>query len=344
MKKPQLIILFFCFYINAFGQTPGGFKLTGTMFRNSNTVGYRYVLLDVSKLPIDVVVHKVTLKRSLSTYPKPTDLTIEVYNILFNQKDLAVFSVMPSLFSKNPTWKKINIDTISNSMISITQLHTLMQSKFVTYPLKEKGRLDRLKYYNYILIFKKDDGYYCNTTDCFTEFLTIDDNEKEVVMPTGFKLNLKAKMLSIAEYESDYRRRHGEYSSNFFNDKNSYFNDDVKDGPRLNLSYVIEYQNKKSYKFWLLDQFYRNNINAERGMDRFIFQPGVGIIGAAYEFFMRDLANYWYHLPQAPNKIIKGSVEDKKYYNLTPYFSEYDPILLDYLNEDVIKYLSIEKL
>ena len=344
MKKLQLIGLFLGIVINASAQMPAGFTPKGTMFRNKNVTGYNYILLDVKALPSEVIAHKVTLKKSLLTHPEPTDLTIEVYNILFNQKDLAVFSVMPSLLSKSPVWKKIDIDTIKNPMISMSQLNALMQSKFASYPVKEKGRLDRLKYYNYILVQKKDDGYYCSTTDCFTEFLTIDDNAQNISKPTGFRLNLNAKMLSVAEYESDYRRRHGEYSSNFFNATNSYFNDDVKDEPRLNLSYVIEDKNKKTYKFWLLDQLYRNKASADRGMDRFIFEPRVGIIGAAYEFFMRDLAAYWSHEPQAPSRIKKGSVEDKRYYNLTPYFSKYDPVLLDYLNEDVIRYISIEKL
>ncbi|MES2062917.1 MAG: hypothetical protein V4456_13410 [Bacteroidota bacterium] len=79
-------------------------------------------------------------------------------------------------------------------------------------------------------------------------------------------------------------------------------------------------------------------------MDHFIFEPGIGVIGAAYEFFMRDLSAYWYHKPKAQARIKNGSIEDRRNYNITPYFPKYDPIHLDYLNEDVIEYVSIEKL
>ncbi|MET3503061.1 hypothetical protein ABIC45_004698 [Mucilaginibacter rubeus] len=191
------------------------------------------------------------------------------------------------------------------------------------------------------MILKKNDGYYCNATDCFTEFLTVGDSANK--QPAGFRLNLNAKMRSTAEYESAYYRANGAFSSNY-NKYDSETSLGVEGGPMLNLSYIISDKGKKAYKFWLLDSWIQDGVSYYRGMDRFVFEPGIGIIGAAYEFFMRDLSTYWYHITEAPPKIVKGSADDKGFYPITPYFPKSDLALFDYLTESVINYINIEKL
>jgi hypothetical protein len=342
MKKIILIIAFFLRGVFALAQLPDGFDKTGTMFPNINmSAGFKYVLIDPATKPAHVIINKVVLKKSLYTKPEQTDLTIDVYNVLFNKNELAVFSVMPSLFVKSPAWKKINIINIKSEIITLSNLRDTMRKKFEAYPVKDRGIVDPLKYYNYILIIKKADGYYLNTTDCITEFFEITkDNDK--LAP--FKIDTGAKMISISEYESGYRRKHAEYSSNFTSSENSYFNDDVKERAIFNLSYIFKDKGQSVYKFWLLDQWILHNSNFRRGMDRFVFKPGVGIIGASYDFYMNKIISYWYNENKVPSNIIKGSAEDKLPYNITPYFSVYNPALLDYLNEDVIKYSDIIKM
>jgi hypothetical protein len=343
MKKNLFLFAFMLTGITAFAQLPAGFNKKGTMFRDVNvTAGFKYFLLDPATMPEHTTVNKVTFQKTLLTRPKLTNLTVEVYNILFNNDALAVFSVMPSLFVKNPSWKKINIDTVKAQIITLSGLQDTIRNKFANYPIQDRGITDPLKYYNYILIIKKADGYYFNTTDCITEFFQIAKTGDD--KPAPFKINPNAEMLSIAEYESGYRRKHGEYSSNFSMSENSYFNDDVKSGPLLNMSYIIDDKGEKAYKFWLLDQWIVHNSNYRRGMDRFIFKPGVGVIGASYDFYMNGITSYWYHENKAPHKVIKDSKTDKTLYNITPYSYKYNSAFLDYLDEGVIKYTHIIKL
>jgi hypothetical protein len=251
---------------------------------------------------------------------------------------------MPSLFSKTPTWKKINLDTIKDHLIKISQLRDTMLSKVCGLSCKRNGLLDKLKSPLYILVVKKNDGYYCSTTDCFSEFFDISiENRQE--QQTGFHLDLNAKPLSIMEYEAGYKRIHGNFSSNFQNPDNSYFNTDVANGPKIYLSYIVTNKGTNDYKFWLLDNWVTDGRSPDRGMDRFVFQPGIGIKAAAYEFFMRDLTLYWYHLPKSADRIEKGTEQEKNFYLITPFFQKLpNPALFDYLTEDVINCISINKL
>jgi len=342
MKKTVLTLMMLIIASIVFAQMPDHFNEAGTMYRTGNVNGFTYVLFDAAQLPANATANKVTLKRSLFTHPQ-TDLLIEVYNIIFDKKHLAVFSVMPSLLSKSPIWKKIDIDTLKEPLLKMSQLRDTMLNKFASYPVKHNGRVDLLKTPLYILIIRKPDGYYCSSTDCFTEFFEITDTVNDV-KPACFRLNLKAKLLSVMEYESAYKRNHNSYSANYRYSTNP-FDIDLQDNAQIHLSYIINDNNTKTYKFWLLDNWTQDGLNANRGMDRFVFKPGIGIVGAAYEFFMRDLSFYWYHLPKSPDRIYKGSEEEKNLYHITPYFQKLaDPILCDYLTEDVINYVSIEKL
>lgn len=191
MKLVRYFLLLFLFvftYITVLGQLPDGFNKAGIMFRDSNsTSGLKYILLDPSVLSQNIKASKVILKKSLYTAPKQTDLTIEIFNIFFDESSLAVFSVMPSLHIQNPEWKKININSIKSQVITLSELKDTINSKLDSYPVKDRGIIDPLKYYNYVLVIKKADGYYFNTTDCITEFFKIVKSTNN--NPAAFKID-----------------------------------------------------------------------------------------------------------------------------------------------------------
>ncbi|HEX8461661.1 MAG TPA: hypothetical protein VF623_09530 [Segetibacter sp.] len=337
MKIATIIFLILIATTGHAQDIPSGFYKNGTMFQGGGQTT-AYILLDSKELGDSIATHEVTLKRSLYTQPQ-TDLIVKIYNVLFNKKYLAVFSVMPSLLSNEPLWKKVNVDTLKIKPIRLPQLHELMLSRFKSYPQVSKGVLDKLKYWNYSLIIKRKDGYYMNKTDCITEFFTLAD---KVSKPTAHTISLNTPMLSTAEYESAFRRKEGTYSSNYRYSKNFSFNDELKRNPMLHLSYKISAQGKTRYKFWLLDNWSADYHNADRGMDRFLFDPEIGVVGASYDFFLPDVIALT--SKNINSKAATYSANKEQSYIITKYYTEYDPILYDYLNENVLNYISIIKL
>ncbi|WDF55689.1 hypothetical protein [Mucilaginibacter sp. KACC 22063] len=299
----------------------------------------QYVLLSQDSKLDSYIMNKVTLRQRLLINKVQDSTTIEVYNILYNQS-LAVFSVMPSLSSKSPVWKKINPDTIKGGCLNLKQLSSLMLKKFNDYPQKEHGFLDRLKYNNIHIIVRRNDGYYVNSSDCISEFFKLVSSRTE--SSKVFEIDTTAKMLSIMEHETAFKRKHFyAYSSNFKNSEIR-FDASLKNNPQLHLSYKSTNKYGTAYHFWLLDNWSNDGVDYWRGMDRFIFKSGIGIVGASYDFFMPSAINAWSNTDNSPNRIMKGSAEDFGFSHESLYSTNANTYLANYLEENVIEAASIE--
>lgn len=305
-----------------------GTQNDSTWFRNRQGKELRYVLLPENWKGDSLNIHQVTLRRALYQKPERIGLEIEIYNFLY-QRYLVVFSVMPSRKNLAPVWNKINPDTIKDKIIDADALKKLTINRTGRYPAKGATMENNLKYWNYALLQKRNDGWYCSSTDCFTEFFEI-ISDPSVTKNKSFQINLAAQQLSIAEYESAYKRKHNGYYSNNSESLKGGFNEDVANGDLLYNSYIKTANGQKRYQFWLLSEWVHDGASAKRGMDRFVFVPGIGVVSASYDFFMPKIVEGWCELFN--KKFNRPVMEDYVIYD------GYNPDmeLIDYLTEYTI--------
>ena len=317
----------------------GDFGVDGTLARHRiNDI--QYVLVEDAVITDSFTVSEVILKRSLLTEPA-IDFTIQIFNVLLDKEYLAVFSVLPSLKSKDPVWNKMSLDSITSSLLRFKDIKKDMIKAFAAYndPVAKYGRVQYPTYWNYVLVKKERDGYYRTVSDCLTQFFLIENNpHHKAVSTTAYGLNLAAPLLSIAEYESVYKRKFSEYSVNsrwgVLEFTNFLDNSNV---PFVNLSAIEEFQGQKAYRFWLQDSWKIYSNNSNRGMDRFVYVPTIGIVGASYDFYMPFIEEYWAN----GGKIITR-VPKEKFKPYTPFYHS-SRELLDYLTEDYIRAFQINK-
>ncbi|QKJ31362.1 hypothetical protein HQ865_16865 [Mucilaginibacter mali] len=288
MKRIILVMLCIFCCAQLFAGTPSD----STWYRNRQGKELRYVMLPENWKSDSLNIHEVTLRRALYQKPERIGLEIEIYNFLY-QRYLVVFSVMPSRKNLAPVWNRINPDTIKDKIIDADALKRLTINRTGRYPAKGATMENNLKYWNYALLVKKSDGWYCSSTDCFTEFFEI-ISDPSTQKNKSFQINLAAQQLSIAEYESAYKRKHGYYSTNSKSLMGG--NEDVANGDLLYNSYIKTTNGQKRYQFWLLSEWVHDGASAKRGMDRFVFVPGIGVVSASYDFFMPEIVDGWYQL------------------------------------------------
>lgn len=322
MKKLFLTTLLTICYAQLFA----GIQNDSTWYRNRQGKALRYVILPENWKSDSLNISKVTLRRPLYMKPEKIGLEIDIYNFLY-KRYLVVFSVMPSRKNLAPVWNKIDLETIKDQIINADELKALTINRTGRYPAKGATMENNLKYFNYALLVKKKDGWYCSSTDCFTEFFEI-TNDPSIEKNKSFQINLAAQQLSIAEYESTYKRKHhGDYSNNPKTMVGG-INEDVANGDLLYNSYTKTINGQKRYQFWLLSQWVQDGKSPKRGMDRFVFVPGTGVVSASYDFFMPEIIDGWYevlekkfNVPPSDEHVIHDGYNPDM--NLANYLTEY---------------------
>ena len=305
------------------------FGADGTLLRHQIT-DKKYILIGDPVQTDALTISQVTLKQ-VFLHDTSFYFTIDLFNIIYDKEYLSVFSVLPSLKSTNPSWRRISLDSIKTEIINVDEFKTKIISEIhgsqPNQPGKTKGYN---KYWNYSVIKKEKDGYYCSTSDCLTELFMIRNNQhNKSVSSSDSDLNLHAPLLSIAEYEIGYMRKFNEYSGN------SKWSESVGGGwfqdrsnvPIMNLSYVKEFEGKKAYQFWLLDHLRMHSNNANRGMNRFVYVPTIGVVGASYDYYLPLIAHHW-GKKQSPGKFILDNI---------PFLYPYHTGFSSYLLEEYIK-------
>ena len=321
MKKYCFLFLLIASTTNLFANT----RTDSTMLRNRIGKYLKYIMLPET-MPVDsAIITKIVLQQALLFAPEKVSLNIEIYNVLYKDK-LAVFSIMPSYTGAQPTWAKIGLDTIKGKTVELKELKKLIGNELKKHPANPKAA-NNLKHWNYALLIKKPDGWYCSSSDCFTEFFEIINNPGRT-KNNAWQINLTAPQLSVAEYESAYRRKHGYYSTNTKSLMG--YNEDVTGGDLLYQSYTENSKGEKKYHFWLLGEWAHDGLNTQRGTDRFVFVPGKGITSASYDFFMPDMVSHWLSVYQKKytnsgnNQTVIPAVNPGMYYpSLDAYFTEY---------------------
>ncbi|WP_333578143.1 hypothetical protein [Sphingobacterium sp.] len=242
-------------------------------------------------------VHQVTMSAK-ELYG--IDAKVECFNILYDgyaldkkafkkgyDQNLILFSVLPDLEGKE-TWKEIALDSIQKSIIKFGTLNNLFESH--TYSLFFNKYGSKTKFLNeYKIIVNRKGKFYVPTT-CLLQFYAIRNRAEIFTNPFG-TINTDLHEISIKEVEKIYMDRYPYSEFPLYGIGESPYRIISFDRLRDRREYLSKKINLKTgeigYQFWTFTDWYEHthNYELERGIDRFLYTPGKGIIGGSFDFY-----------------------------------------------------------
>ncbi|WP_313261985.1 hypothetical protein [Sphingobacterium sp.] len=203
-------------------------------------------------------------------------------------KDLILFSVLPD-FKSNSNWEQIDLDSIKVGMINFSELkRILMKSTFQIFNGKYP---DKTKFFNEYKVIVYRDGKYLTPKNCLLQFFAIRNR------PTYFNslfgtININEELVTVKNMLNFYisQRRKSDFPLESFLNDYSVF-DRIRDRKEF-LSKNLKIGNYDAYQFWTYTDWPEKHLpNIERGIDRFIFIPNLGIVGGSFDFYFAYHSN-----------------------------------------------------
>lgn len=200
---------------------------------------------------------------------------VELYNIYLRRDVLVLFSVLPD-FERGDAWEKI--DELDTPFLTGDQFYSDMWDRVRNHASQNKF-MDK-----YALVKKDGDTYYASK-NTLVEIFNIRHYSSDFNTPNGV-INTGQNPISIRQMAAIYETQ--------FPDRG--FPLDLLNGPaimwdrdllaRMYLSDTLKIQGERAFKFWTFtDWNVSDGMNVQRGIDRFIYLPGKGIVGGSYDFY-----------------------------------------------------------
>ena len=226
--------------------------------------------------------------------------TIELFNVTFNihpgdtskagskkEENLALFSVLPDLKGKE-TWKEVSLDTLQTSILSFGKIRQLFDKSSMSNFVEKYG--DTTKYLNdYKLIVRKGDKFYVPKV-CLLQFYAIRNRPEIFANPFG-TINIELDPISILEFEKRFKKSYPKQLFPLYEMAESRYGkgafDRIRDR-REYLSKTIKLKDSSlAYQFWTFTDWHVHfhDFEIDRGIDRFVYLPGKGIIGGSFDFY-----------------------------------------------------------
>ncbi|WP_223583031.1 hypothetical protein [Sphingobacterium sp. GVS05A] len=241
------------------------------------------------------------------------DATVECFNILYDgypsdkralkkdyDQNLILFSVLPNV-EGGLTWKEVAMDSIQKSIIPFGSLNRLFEAH--TYSLFFEKYDGKTKFLNDYKIIVKRNGKFYVPTFCLLQFYAIRNRSEIFTSPFG-TINTYLNDLPILEMEKIYKDRYPYSDFPLFGIGESPYRlqsfDRLRDR-REYLSKKIHLKNNDTaFQFWTFTNWYEHpqNYETERGIDRFVYLPGKGIIGGSFDFY------FYFHRKKLPIKYV----------------------------------------
>lgn len=235
----------------------------------------KYVMLDM--LDSLYQVNRYTLNTS-ELYG--VDETIELYNVHAN--GLILFSVLPD-FTQESNWSEVALTDIRDQVFDERTFRYRAGDHMSSESSKDK------KTHLYSLV-KRENGKYFKSNFCLTESFFTDDypslfnvpfvtiNTQQDVLTIRKMMDIYWEALNIPEHWSfplDVRRLGG-----------TLMLPNRRLLQREYLSNQLKVKGERAYQFWTFtDWNTHDGYNLHRGIDRFIYIPGKGIVGGSYDFY-----------------------------------------------------------
>ncbi|MDO5608341.1 MAG: hypothetical protein Q4G08_07805 [Capnocytophaga sp.] len=245
-----------------------------TLFLKAQTEEQKYILLESLHQNHDVKKYTLNAKKLYGV-----DVEIDVYNIM-KENRLLLISVLPDL-EKGKTWEEIKIETIEESIISTDRItHRIIN--FLYTDITAKKYIPLKEFNAYVVLKKKGNKYYKSKLSLFEWFLIVDYPSGIDFSGREFVINLGTLPSSMQEVEE--KTKYKLYPTiDFLPDY-------------LRTIYLSEKENDV-YRFWTFNCWnVSDGYNVQRGIDRFAYIPGKGIVGGSYDFY------FWFKNPRRTRK------------------------------------------
>lgn len=222
-------------------------------------------------------------------------------NKLDQQKDLnlILIAVLPDLEGTR-NWTEIQLDSVKNDTIQHQYLKRLL--RYNTYDDFERAYGAKTKYFDEYQIIRKIGNKYYSSKHCLIQFFAI-RNRPSIFQNLFGTINIEQEPIKITEIEAIFKKRYPgtnyppytigdtpySYGSaiNYLRDRREY------------LSKVVKFKNGTTgYQFWTYTNWHTHDheLEVDRGIDRFIYVPGKGIVGGSFDFY------FYFHRKKLPIK------------------------------------------
>lgn len=249
---------------------------------------YKYFLVDLNSTQYKVNTVKLNAK---SLYNKNIDL--EMFNILGINNSLILFTVFP-LQNKN-LWNKIAIDSVKTLLISYSDLLNDFEKKEKIYISSQNTSDILLKKYDIKIIIKKDNQFMVSSY-CLTEFFRI--LREPLIFPNlmgSFYINIDSPPYTVKQFEHKTKEISNHYSVNSISSKQSSGSSALRrplEKPLTFFSGSTSVSSMAGYKFWLFSDWrVDDGMNLQRGIDRFIYVPDIGIVAGSFDYWFENFVD-----------------------------------------------------
>ena len=235
--------------------------------------------------------------------------TIELFNVTFNihpgdtskagskkEENLVLFSVLPDLEGKE-MWKEVSLDTLQTSILPFGKIRRLFEYNSMSNFVEKYG--DTTKYLNdYKIIVKKGDKFFIPNI-CLLQFYAIRNRPEIFANPFG-TINSELNPISILEFEKSFKKSYPKKIFPLYEMAESRYGKDGFDRIRDRREYLSKTIKLKddshAYQFWTFTDWHehRHQFEVDRGIDRFVYLPGKGIIGGSFDFY------FYFHRKKLP--------------------------------------------
>ncbi|MDO5104621.1 hypothetical protein [Capnocytophaga sp.] len=241
----------------------------------------KYILFD------ELLANQNVMKYTLDTQ-KMYDVKgeIELYNIL-SKSHLLLVTIFPDTEKQN-SWEEISFDAFQKQIIPINKFRHLINSSY-----KEK-------FFNDFQIVKKEGNAYFVAKNNLFEVFKLFNSDTTLRVSGKNVINTRQKIQTYQDIRKTYL---AEFQKPFPMDGNNdsqiiTLENELK---TIYLSSIEEVKNEKIYRFWTFDDWHKGEIilcghthknemktedyNYHRGIDRFAYIEGKGIVGGSYDFY-----------------------------------------------------------
>jgi len=241
-----------------------------SMLFSGNGKAQQVVFINVAMLDSAYQVNQYTLNAK-ELYG--TDHTLELYNVWINDQYFMLFSVLPD-FEQGGLWEEIVIGA-DHEIMDYNRFQETITSRIVDGKYFSKDFTFRL--------LKFEGNRYYQSKWCLFENFRVLQLPHPLNTPPN-TLNLDRTPLTIRNMGREYAKLFP--GSRFeINPWEFHFErDDFLYG--YYLSGKMSIKGQTAYRFWTFSDYNMvDGFNVKRGVDRFIFIPGKGIVGGAYDFY-----------------------------------------------------------
>ena len=202
------------------------------------------------------------------------DKTLDVYNFFISSDNILLVTLLPNLEGQS-NWLPVKENEIRDKIMSISKLRDWIDTMPTGYKeLSHRKLLD------------KAGGDYFISYNSLFELFSVKEYYNPLISQLGV-LNKADKKVSIKNmynvFEKTFPKKH--------------FILDPRDDNRIRylddgyvfknyLSKKFKIKNQNAYQFWTFDGWWAiDGYNVNRGIDRLIYIPNLGIVGGSYDFY-----------------------------------------------------------